>query len=91
MVFSEFGRRVPENSNLGTDHGAANLMFVAGAKVKGGYYGEVPSLSKLDAGDNLVYTTDFRRVYATMITGWLGYKDTRELLNGDFTSFPMFA
>jgi uncharacterized protein (DUF1501 family) len=91
MVFSEFGRRVPENSNLGTDHGAANLMFVAGAKVKGAHYGEVPSLSKLDAGDNLVYTTDFRRVYATMITGWLGYKDTRGLLNGDFTSFPMFA
>jgi uncharacterized protein (DUF1501 family) len=91
MVFSEFGRRVPENSNLGTDHGAANLMFVAGAKVKGGHHGEVPSLSKLDAGDNLVYTTDFRRVYATMITGWLGYKDTRELLNGDFTSLPMFG
>ncbi|HEY7387435.1 MAG TPA: DUF1501 domain-containing protein, partial [Bryobacteraceae bacterium] len=91
MVFSEFGRRVPENSNLGTDHGAANLMFVAGAKVKGGHYGEVPSLSKLDAGDNLVYTTDFRRVYATMITGWLGYKDTRTLLNGDFGQFPMFA
>jgi uncharacterized protein (DUF1501 family) len=91
MVFSEFGRRVPENSNLGTDHGAANLMFVAGAKVKGGHYGEVPSLSKLDAGDNLVYTTDFRRVYATMIAGWLGYKDTRTLLNGDFGQFPMFA
>ena len=91
MVFSEFGRRVPENSNLGTDHGTANLMFVAGAKVKGGYYGEIPSLSKLDAGDNLVYTTDFRRVYATMIAGWLGYRDTRMLLNGDFQPFGMFA
>ncbi|HLI83060.1 MAG TPA: DUF1501 domain-containing protein [Bryobacteraceae bacterium] len=91
MVFSEFGRRVPENSNLGTDHGAANLMFVAGAKVKGGHYGEVPSLAKLDAGDNLVYTTDFRRVYATMIAGWLGYRDTHALLNGDFTPFAMFG
>ncbi|MBV9743321.1 MAG: DUF1501 domain-containing protein [Acidobacteriia bacterium] len=91
MIFSEFGRRVPENSNLGTDHGAANLMFVMGTKVKGGHYGEIPSLSKLDEGDNLVYTTDFRRVYATMIAGWLGYRDTRGLLNGEFETFGMFA
>jgi uncharacterized protein (DUF1501 family) len=90
MVFSEFGRRVPENVNLGTDHGAANLMFVAGKQVKGGQYGTVPSLTKLDAGDNLIYTTDFRRVYATMIAGWLGLKDTRELLNGEFQPFDMF-
>jgi uncharacterized protein (DUF1501 family) len=90
MVFSEFGRRVPENVNLGTDHGAANLMFVAGKPVKGGQYGEIPSLTKLDPGDNLIYTTDFRRVYATMIAGWLGLKDTRELLNGEFQPFDMF-
>jgi uncharacterized protein (DUF1501 family) len=90
MVFSEFGRRVPENVNLGTDHGAANLMFVAGKQVKGGQYGTIPSLTKLDAGDNLVYTTDFRRVYATMIAGWLGLQDTRPLLNGEFEPFDMF-
>ncbi len=90
MVFSEFGRRVPENVNLGTDHGTANLMFVAGKKVKGGHYGTVPSLTKLDSGDNLIYTTDFRRVYATMISGWLGLSDTRQVLNGDFQPFPMF-
>jgi uncharacterized protein (DUF1501 family) len=90
MVFSEFGRRVPENVNLGTDHGAANLMFVAGKQVKGGQYGAIPSLTKLDVGDNLVFTTDFRRVYATMIAEWLGLKDTRELLNGDFQPFEMF-
>jgi uncharacterized protein (DUF1501 family) len=90
MVFSEFGRRVPENVNLGTDHGAANIMFVAGKPVKGGQYGTVPSLTKLDVGDNLIYTTDFRRVYATMIAGWLGLKDTRELLNGEFQPFDMF-
>src|SRR6202043_129787 len=90
MIFSEFGRRVPENVNLGTDHGTANLMFVAGKQVKGGQYGDVPSLSQLDAGDNLVYTTDFRRVYATMIAGWLGLKDPRQLLNGAFEPFAMF-
>lgn len=91
MVFSEFGRRVPENVNLGTDHGAANLMFVAGKQVKGGHYGVIPSLTKLDAGDNLIYTTDFRRVYASMISGWLGYGNTGALLNGDFEVFDMFA
>jgi len=91
MIFSEFGRRVPENVNLGTDHGTANMMFVAGKQVQGGHYGVVPSLTKLDAGDNLIYTTDFRRVYATMISGWLGLRDTRPLLNADFETFPMFT
>jgi uncharacterized protein (DUF1501 family) len=90
MIFSEFGRRVPENVNLGTDHGTANLMFVVGKDVKGGQYGKVPSLTKLDEGDNLIYTTDFRRVYATMISGWLGLHDTRPLLNGQFEAFDMF-
>jgi uncharacterized protein (DUF1501 family) len=91
MMFSEFGRRVPENTNLGTDHGAANLMFVAGKKVKGGHYGTIPSLTKLDAGDNLVYTTDFRRVYATMISSWLGFKNSAAVLNGTFEPFDIFA
>jgi uncharacterized protein (DUF1501 family) len=89
MLFSEFGRRVPENTSLGTDHGAANVMFVAGKKVKGGHYGELPSLTTLDPGDNLVHTTDFRRVYATMAEDWLGQKTTPELLNGRFQPFQM--
>jgi len=91
MIFSEFGRRVPENVNLGTDHGTANLMFVAGNKVKGGQYGKVPSLTELDSGDNLIYTTDFRRVYSTMISGWLGVKATPELLHGSFEPVGMFG
>jgi uncharacterized protein (DUF1501 family) len=90
MIFSEFGRRVPENVNLGTDHGTANLMFVAGKQVKGGQYGTIPSLTKLDAGDNLIHTTDFRRVYATMINGWMGLKDSSAVLNGHFETFDMF-
>ena len=91
MIFSEFGRRVPENTSLGTDHGAANVMFVAGNKVKGGHYGELPSLAKLDPGDNLVHTTDFRRVYATMAEGWLGQKAAPGLLNGSFQPFEMIS
>ncbi len=91
MIFSEFGRRVPENTSRGTDHGAANLMFVVGKHVRGGHHGKRPSLTDLDAGDNLVYTTDFRRVYATVIDGWLGFKKTRELLRAELEPFSMFA
>jgi len=91
MIFSEFGRRVPENVNLGTDHGAANNMFVVGKQVKGGHYGELPSLTNLAEGDNLAYTTDFRRVYQTMISGWLGQQGSGDLLNGRFTPFDMFT
>jgi len=90
MIFSEFGRRVPENTSLGTDHGAANNIFVVGKKIKGGHYGDLPSLTKLDAGDNLNFTTDFRRVYATMAEGWLGQKSA-PVLNGAFKPFDMFA
>lgn len=91
MIFSEFGRRVPENVSLGTDHGAANAMFVVGKPVKGGHYGEIPSLTALTEGDNLHYTTDFRRVYQTMMQGWLGQGDTSAILNGSFTGFDMFS
>jgi uncharacterized protein (DUF1501 family) len=91
MIFSEFGRRVPENTSLGTDHGTANLMFVVGKPVKGGHYGRPPSLTQLDAGDNLVHTTDFRRVYASVIEGWLGYPRTEELLRGHFEPIAMFS
>ncbi len=91
MIFSEFGRRVPENTSLGTDHGAANVMFLAGKPVKGGHYGQVPSLEQLDAGDNLVYTTDFRRVYATVMQGWLGFNNTRAVLRAEFEPFPAFG
>ena len=91
MIFSEFGRRVPENVTLGTDHGAANVMFVVGNGVKGGHYGEVPSLTKLAEGDNLAYTTDFRRVYQTLISGWLEYGRSHDILRGEFKTFDMFS
>jgi uncharacterized protein (DUF1501 family) len=91
MIFSEFGRRVPENTSLGTDHGAANVMFVAGKRIKGGHYGELPSLTNLDQGDNLAFTTDFRRVYASIAEGWLEQKSTTDLLGGKFKPFDMFA
>jgi uncharacterized protein (DUF1501 family) len=91
LVFSEFGRRVPENTSLGTDHGTANHMYLIGRQVRGGHYGRAPSLTELDEGDNLVFTTDFRRVYATVIELWLGYREADQLLSGKFETFPLFA
>jgi uncharacterized protein (DUF1501 family) len=90
LVFSEFGRRAAENTSLGTDHGTANHMYVIGKPVKGGQYGKPPSLTALDIGGNVTYTTDFRRVYASLIDGWLG-ADSKTLLSGEFESFPLFG
>ena len=90
LVFSEFGRRVPENTSLGTDHGTANHMYVIGQPVRGGHYGTPPSLTALDAGDNLLHSTDFRRVYATLIEGWLG-GDAQAVLRGRFETLTMFG
>jgi uncharacterized protein (DUF1501 family) len=90
MIFTEFGRRVEENGSLGTDHGTATPMFLAGKGVKGGFYGQHPSLTDLDDG-NMKMTTDFRRVYATAITEWLGYDQTQAVLKGTFAPMGVFA
>jgi uncharacterized protein (DUF1501 family) len=90
MMFTEFGRRVEENGSLGTDHGTAGPMFLLGKHVKGGLYGQPPSLTDLDDG-NLKMTTDFRRVYATSIKEWLGYDDTDAILKGRFDPLGAFA
>lgn len=90
MVFTEFGRRIEENASEGTDHGTAGPMFLVGESVKGGFYGGTPSLTDTDAG-NLKMTTDFRRVYATMIGQWMGHLDTRSILKGEFEPLGAFA
>ncbi|SIO28314.1 Uncharacterized conserved protein, DUF1501 family [Singulisphaera sp. GP187] len=71
LGFSEFGRRVAENGSAGTDHGTAGPVLLAGAGVRPGLAGPYPSLLDLEAGD-LKMSVDFRRVYATVQTGWLG-------------------
>ncbi len=90
MVYSEFGRRVPENANLGTDHGSANNMFLIGEPVDGGHYGKWPSLVDLIDSGNLGYTTDFRQVYATVIEDWLKIS-SKLILKGDFQKLPVFV
>ena len=76
MTFSEFGRRVGENGSVGTDHGTAAPVFLFGPSVQGGFTGTAPDLSGLDAAGNLPVTTDFRRVYSTVLTSWLGLDAT---------------
>ena len=79
MTFSEFGRRVEENSS-GTDHGTAAPLFVVGEGVAGGLYGEQPSLTSLDNNKNLIRTVDYREVYATVLDGWLRKVPAAEVL-----------
>jgi uncharacterized protein (DUF1501 family) len=72
MTFSEFGRRVAENANSGTDHGAAAPMFVIGNKVKAGLLGTYPSLAPADLlNGDVKFNVDFRSVYAGILEGWL--------------------
>ncbi len=71
MSYSEFGRRIEENSSGGTDHGTAAPHFFMGGKVIGGIYGTQPSLAAPDSHGNLQANTDFRQLYATC-GNWLG-------------------
>jgi uncharacterized protein (DUF1501 family) len=75
MTYSEFGRRVRANASQGTDHGTAGPVFVAGEPVKGGFYGDEPSLKNLDNGD-LKFTTDFRDVYYELLSRTVGTDPT---------------
>lgn len=73
MTFSEFGRRVKENSSAGTDHGTAAPLFLFGPAVAGGFHGTAPDLSDVDEGGNLRFETDYRSVYSTVLQRWFGF------------------
>jgi uncharacterized protein (DUF1501 family) len=87
ITFSEFGRRVVENANGGTDHGAAAPMFIVGGAVKPGLFGNYPSLSDLDYGD-LKFNTDFRSVYGTVLDEWLR-APSQVVLGRKFPALPI--
>ena len=79
MTFSEFGRRVAQNASNGTDHGTANQMFfISGGLKKKGLLNDLPNLEKLNDGD-LIYTEDFRKVYATVLKKWLSADSSKIL------------
>ena len=88
LVFTEFGRRVHDNGS-GTDHGSGGVAFVVGDNVKGGLYGEYPSLEedKLLEGD-LHFNNDFRSIYTDLLENWMGL-DAQPLVNGQFEKFNL--
>ena len=84
FMFSEFGRRAWDNGG-GTDHGTGGVCWIIGDHVRGGLYGDYPSLKReeLEDGGDLQHNVDFRRVYATLIEKWLGL-DSRPIVGGAF-------
>lgn len=90
LAVSEFGRRVKANRSDGTDHGAASTLLAIGTQVKGGFYGELPSLTDLDRQGNLKPTVDYRSVYATVLEGWLG-ADADQILGGSYENLGFVA
>lgn len=89
-TWSEFGRRPRENASAGTDHGTAAPVFLIGDAVKGGLYGELPSLAKLDASGNMGYSIDFRSVYQEILESHLEV-DPREVFTESFERLPIIS
>jgi uncharacterized protein (DUF1501 family) len=93
MTFSEFGRRVIQNSSGGTDHGTAAPLFVIGKNVNGGIYGDNPDLSDLDNSGDIKFKYDFRQIYATLLTKQLGMPSNRmtDVLMRSFDTLPLIS
>jgi uncharacterized protein (DUF1501 family) len=89
LVWSEFGRRPEDNESQGTDHGAGGLVMVVGDRANGGIRSEFPGLARLDEDDNLLVTTEFRTVYATLLESWVGVEAARVLPGIDGARLPL--
>jgi uncharacterized protein (DUF1501 family) len=89
-LFTEFGRRVKDNGS-GTDHGASGIAFAIGDHVKGGIYGEYPSLelNQQEEGGNLKSSMDFRQVYVSILEDWL-HLDASPIIGGKFEPVKFF-
>src|SRR5918911_1352906 len=85
LTMSEFGRMARQNGNGGTDHGHAGALFVIGGSVRGHtIHGRWPGLEpeQLYEGRDLALTTDFRTVFAEVVTKHLGAPDTAKIFPG---------
>ena len=89
MTVSEFGRTVSSNDSGGTDHGTANTCFVIGPNVRGGLYGQMPSLTNLDKNGRMLANVDFRSLYGTVLDTWLGGGGS-SIINGGFENLGLF-
>ena len=70
MTFSEFGRRIISNGSMGTDHGAAQPVFIFGDAAQTGVLGQNPDLSAAKVESNLPMQYDFRSVYSSILRDW---------------------
>lgn len=89
LVWTEFGRRVAENASGGTDHGTAAPMLLIGEGIHGGVANSYPSLTDLEGG-NLKMAVDFRSVYSSILSGWVGV-DAAKILGGSWATLPVFV
>jgi hypothetical protein len=89
MTYSEFGRTSWSNDSAGTDHGTANNHFVIGSRVRGGLYGQQPSLAGLQRWDRMEASVDFRSMYASVLDGWMGGGSTT-VLGATFPDLGLF-
>lgn len=87
-AWSEFGRRPDENGSAGTDHGAAGCAFVIGSRAVGTMVDQFPGLASLDQNDNLLWTSDFRGMYCSLLEQWL-QEDPAGLIPGE-AGFPRY-
>ncbi len=90
LSYAEFGRRPRENQSRGTDHGTANVHFALGGAVRGGFYGEQPSLALLDGNGNMGFSVDYRSIYATVLERWWR-QESRQTLGGLFVPLGFVA
>ena len=88
FMHSEFGRRIADNGS-GTDHGAGSVAFMVGEHVKGGIYGDYPSLEsgEQEEGGNLKSLMDFRSVYTTIVDDWM-HLDAKQIVGGSYEKIP---
>lgn len=85
LTFSEFGRRLKQNAAGGTDHGAANNVFVIGKNLKKpGFTNPTVNLKDLDKNGDVKHSVDFRSIYATILDNWMGVNDAA-ILNKNFS------
>jgi uncharacterized protein (DUF1501 family) len=93
VTYCEFGRRAKENASGGTDHGTANVQFAFGGALKGGFRGEHPSLTQLAGDTNLIHTTDYRSMYASILREWWGLSQatTDSVLGAKYSPLSLLA
>lgn len=93
MTYSEFGRRIRSNGGLGTDHGSAAPLFLFGTCAKNQVLGDTPEIdSQVDEQEGVQMQYDFRNIYSTILTDWLGAtkQETTHVLYDEFAALPLF-